>query len=50
MSKENSLEYWLDYIHTTEPKEIDFGLQRIKHIKAQLIKLSDEVFLPKNCA
>ena len=38
MSKENSLKYWLDYIQTTEPKEIDLGLQRIKHIYDQLIK------------
>ena len=38
MSKENSLKYWLDYIQTIEPKEIDLGLQRIKHIYDQLIK------------
>ena len=38
MSKENSLEYWLDYIQTVGPKEIDLGLQRIKPIYEQLIK------------
>ena len=38
MSKENSLEYWLDYIQTVGSKEIDLGLQRIKPIYEQLIK------------
>ena len=38
MSKENSLEYWLDYIQAVGPKEIDLGLQRIKPIYEQLIK------------
>ena len=38
MSKENSLEYWLDYIQTVGLKEIDLGLQRIKPIYEQLIK------------
>ena len=38
MSKENSLEYWLDYIQAIGPKEIDLGLQRIKPIYEQLIK------------
>ncbi len=38
MSKENSLEYWLDYIQNIEPIEIDLGLQRIKHIFDQLIR------------
>ena len=38
MSKENSLEYWLDYIQTAGPKEIDLGLQRIKPIYEKLIK------------
>ena len=38
MSKENSLEYWLDYIQTVGPKEIDLGLKRIKPIYEQLIK------------
>ena len=38
MSKENSLEYWLDYIQTVGTKEIDLGLQRIKPIYEQLIK------------
>ena len=37
MSKENSLEYWLDYIQTVGLKEIDLGLQRIKPIYEQLI-------------
>ncbi len=38
MSKENSLEYWLDYIQTIGPKETDLELQRIKPIYEQLIK------------
>jgi len=38
MSKENSLEYWLDYIQTVGPKETDLELQRIKPIYEQLIK------------
>ena len=38
MSKENSLEYWLDYIQAVGPKEIDLGLKRIKPIYEQLIK------------
>ena len=38
MSKENSLEYWLDYIQAVGPKDIDLGLQRIKPIYEQLIK------------
>ena len=38
MSKENSLEYWLDYIQTVGSKEIDLGLQRINPIYEQLIK------------
>ena len=38
MSRENSLEYWLDYIQTVGSKEIDLGLQRIKPIYEQLIK------------
>jgi len=38
MPKENSLEYWLDYIQTIQPKEINLGLQRIKHIYDQLIR------------
>ena len=38
MSKENSLEYWLDYIQTVGSKEIDLGLQSIKPIYEQLIK------------
>ena len=38
MSKENSLEYWLDYIQAVGPKEIDLGLQRIKPIYEKLIK------------
>ena len=29
MMKENSLEFWLDYIQTLEPKEIELGLERI---------------------
>ena len=38
MSKENSLQHWLDYIQAVGPKEIDLGLQRIKPIYEQLIK------------
>ena len=38
MSKENSLEYWLDYIQAVGPKEIDLGLKRLKPIYEQLIK------------
>ena len=38
MMKENSLEFWLDYIQTLEPKEIELGLERIKPIYENLIK------------
>ena len=38
MMKENSLEFWLDYIQTLEPKEIELGLERIKPIYEKLIK------------
>ena len=38
MMKENSLEFWLDYIQTLEPKEIELGLERIKPIYKKLIK------------
>ena len=38
MPKDNSLEYWLDYIQTIGPKETDLELQRIKPLYEQLIK------------
>ena len=38
MMKENSLEFWLDYIQTFGPKEIELGLERIKPIYEKLIK------------
>ena len=38
MPKDNSLEYWLDYIQTIGPKETDLEIQRIKPIYEQLIK------------
>ena len=38
MMKENSLAFWLDYIQTLEPKEIELGLERIKPIYEKLIK------------
>ena len=36
--KENSLEFWLDYIQVIGPKEIELGLERIKPIYEKLIK------------
>ena len=38
MMKENSLDFWLNYIQTLEPKEIELGLERIKPIYEKLIK------------
>ena len=38
MMKENSLEFWLDYIQTLEPEEMELGLERIKPIYENLIK------------
>ena len=39
MSKENSLEYWLDYIQTIGPKETDLEPQRIKPLYLSLIHI-----------
>ena len=38
MMKENSLEFWLDYIQTLGPKEVELGLERIKPIYEKLVK------------
>lgn len=38
MMKENSLEFWLDYIQTFGPKEVELGLERIKPIYEKLVK------------
>ena len=47
MSKDNSLKFWLDYIQSIGPKEVDLGLQRIKPIYDKLIrsKISSKVIV-----
>ena len=44
MPKENSLEYWLDYIQTIQPKEVNLGLNKFDFVEVEEFYQGESIY------